>query len=126
MRSPIAGQAYFITNDEPRKFWGFFGDLLEPLGYGRPHIALPWLPLFLIAWLNENLILPILNLFYEAKPSDFSTVRLTIAASNRTISCGRAKKDLGYRPRIPMHEAIQRTVAHFQPLKNSQESRKGV
>jgi hypothetical protein len=31
--SPVAGQAFFITNQEPVPFWDFTGDLLEGLGY---------------------------------------------------------------------------------------------
>jgi sterol-4alpha-carboxylate 3-dehydrogenase (decarboxylating) len=36
--SPLAGRAYFITNDDPRPFWGFMGDVCQGLGYQRPHI----------------------------------------------------------------------------------------
>lgn len=36
--SPLAGKAYFITNDEDRTFWGFMGDLCHGLGYDRPRI----------------------------------------------------------------------------------------
>jgi len=38
----VAGRAYFITNAEPRRFWTFLGDFLEPLGYARPSKRLPW------------------------------------------------------------------------------------
>lgn len=36
--SPVAGKPYFITNDDPRPFWGFLGDLCQGLGYGRPRV----------------------------------------------------------------------------------------
>jgi 3-beta hydroxysteroid dehydrogenase/isomerase family len=29
--SPVAGRPYFITNDEPRRFWEFLGDICEVL-----------------------------------------------------------------------------------------------
>lgn len=122
--SPVAGQAYFITNDEPYPFWGFIGDILEPLEYGRPRIRLPWLPLFLFALLMERVIIPLLSPFVHLKPSEFTSSRLTIVASNRTISCKRAIRDLGYRPAVPLKEAIQRTVAHFQPLQKGHEFKK--
>ena len=51
-----AGKAYFITNAEPRPFWGFLGDLLEPLGYQRPTKKLPWRLIFFIAVLVELII----------------------------------------------------------------------
>ena len=55
-RPACAGKAYFITNAEPRPFWGFLGDLLEPLGYQRPIKKLPWRLIFLIAVLVELII----------------------------------------------------------------------
>ena len=51
-----AGKAYFITNAEPRRFWGFLGDMLEPLGYQRPSKKLPWRLIFFIAILVELII----------------------------------------------------------------------
>jgi len=51
-----AGKAYFITNAEPRRFWGFLGDILEPLGYQRPSTKLPWRLIFFIAILVELII----------------------------------------------------------------------
>lgn len=54
--APCAGKAYFITNAEPRPFWGFLGDILEPLGYGRPSRRLPWRLIFAIALLVELII----------------------------------------------------------------------
>lgn len=124
LTSNIAGKAYFITNEEPYPFWGFIGDILGPLGYGRPRIRLPWLPLYLIALFMERIITPLLAPFYKLKPSEFTSSRLTIVASNRTISCQRAKRELGYTANIPLKEAIERTVAHFQPLKEGQEFKK--
>ncbi|KAK1313646.1 3beta-hydroxysteroid-dehydrogenase/decarboxylase isoform 2 [Acorus calamus] len=34
-----AGQAYFITNMEPIKFWEFMSRILEGLGYQRPNVS---------------------------------------------------------------------------------------
>lgn len=48
---------YFITNGTPSSFWGFVGDMLEPLGYGRPRIALPAALIYFIAWVWENIIM---------------------------------------------------------------------
>ncbi|CAI0469598.1 unnamed protein product [Linum tenue] len=36
-----AGQAYFITNMEPIKFWEFTGNVCAGLGYERPRIKVP-------------------------------------------------------------------------------------
>ena len=52
----VAGQAYFITNAEPRPFWTFLGDFLEPLGYERPSRRLPWQLVFALAIIYEWII----------------------------------------------------------------------
>ena len=54
--SPVAGRAYFVTNDDAQPFWGFIGDVLEPLGYGRPHIKLPFALIFAIACVFEFVV----------------------------------------------------------------------
>ena len=54
--SHCAGKAYFITNAEPRPFWGFLGDLLEGLGYPRPSVRLPWRLIFVLALIFEFIV----------------------------------------------------------------------
>ena len=56
-----AGQVYFITNGTPCSFWGFVGDLLEPLGYGRPRIALPALLIYCLAWFYQYVVIPVVS-----------------------------------------------------------------
>ena len=113
--SPIAGRPFFVTNDAPRPFWTFMGDLLEPLGYGRPHIRLPFWPLYtvslLVAWVSA-LLRPIVAL----PTTDFTPMRITISAATRRLDCGAAKRELGYVPRVGVDEGLARTVAAFADL----------
>jgi sterol-4alpha-carboxylate 3-dehydrogenase (decarboxylating) len=113
--SPIAGRPFFITNDAPRPFWTFMGDLLEPLGYGRPHIKLPFWPLYVVsvvvAWLSA-LLRPLVAL----PTTDFTPMRITISAATRRLDCGAAKRELGYAPRVSVDEGLARTVAAFAHL----------
>mgnify|MGYP002630772302 FL=1 len=114
----IAGKPYFITNDDPRSFWGFMGDLLEPLGYERPRIRLPFWPLYLISWLVAAVV-ALLNLIpgLSVPSSDFSPMRITISAAERRLSCGAAKRDFGFVPAVSVEEGVKRTVAAFAHLK---------
>ncbi len=114
--SKLAGQAYFITNKEPRPFWGMIGDFCEGLGYERPHIKLPALLILLIAALVENLIMPLLKPFKEIK-SDFTVNRIKISTVNRVFNADRATKDFGYKPLLSMEQAIKKTVESFGHLK---------
>lgn len=102
------------------------GDILEPLGYERPRIHLPWFPLYLIALFLENVIIPFLSLFgLRIKPSEFNSNRIRIATCNRVISCKRAIQDLDYHPQVSLKEGVARTVAHFQPLSQCNDVKKG-
>ena len=115
----IAGKPYFFTNDDPRSFWGFMGDLLEPLGYERPRVKLPFWPLYAFSWLVAAVV-ALLNLVpgLTVPSSDFSPMRITISAAERRLSCAAAKRDFGYVPRVSVEEGVKRTVAAFAHLKN--------
>ena len=116
--SVVAGKPYFVTNDDPRSFWGFMGDLLEPLGYERPRVKLPFWPLYAISWLVAAVV-ALLNLVpgLTVPSSDFSPMRITISAAERRLSCAAAKRDLGYVPAVSIEEGVKRTVAAFAHLK---------
>jgi len=116
-----SGKAYFITNDDPRPFWGMMGDICEGLGYGRPSKRLPLLPLMVIAHLVQLLVVPLLALFGKRIELDFTPFRLAVSTTNRTFSCRRAKRDFGYDPEVPLGDALDRTLAWFSHLRNIQD-----
>ena len=69
LSSALAGQAYFITDDEQWVFWDFVGDFLEPLGYGRPRIPLPGLLIFVLAWILQFIVIPLVCPSIQYAPS---------------------------------------------------------
>lgn len=114
----VAGQAYFITNDDAQPFWRFLGDFLEPLGYGRPRIKLPFYPILMLAIIFEYLIMPLCKMLGKPLPaSEFTTTRIRIAACNRRFNITRAKEELGYKPTFDVKTGLQRTIASFSYLK---------
>ncbi len=115
--APCAGRAYFITNDDPRPFWTMMGDICEGLGYDRPSKRLPLLPLMLIAHLVQLIVVPLLALFGKRLELDFTPFRLAVSTTNRTFSCKRAKKDLGYVPAVSLEEALDQTFKYFDHLR---------
>lgn len=115
-----AGKAYFITNDDPKPFWGFMGDVCEGLGYGRPRIHLPVALVMCLALIMQYIIIPLLRPFKQLE-TDLTPFRITVASVNRTFDCSRAKRDLGYLAsnKISMDEALKKTLKHFEHLKAS-------
>ncbi|GIL70497.1 hypothetical protein Vretimale_3639 [Volvox reticuliferus] len=115
--SPIAGKAYFITNNEPKRFWEMMGDVCEGLGYGRPRIHLPFMLVFVLAVIFEYVVRPLVRLFSKDLRSDFTVNRILIATTNRTFSTAKARKDFGYVPATKLADAIKKTLASFQDLR---------
>lgn len=116
LTSKVAGQAYFITNNEPRPFWGMMGDVCEGLGYKRPSIKLPFLLIFILAAFFEYIIMPLLKPFMTLK-TDFTVNRILLASTNRTFDSSKAKQDFGYSPKVPMDEALKKTLMTYGHLK---------
>lgn len=116
-----AGNAYFITNNDPKPFWGMMGDICEGLEYGRPRIHLPFLLVMFLAYIVQYIVIPLMSPFKKLE-TDFTPFRITVASVNRTFSCRRANKDFGYIPQVDMAEALRRTLVHFAHLKNMPHS----
>lgn len=115
--SAAAGEAFFITNQEPVPFWSFTGDLLEGLGYDRPSRRLPLGLVLTLAMLFEYVIRPLLSPIVKLS-SDFTVFRVRIVTRQRAFSEDKARRLLGYTPEVGVAEGLRRTVAHFAHLRN--------
>ncbi|KAL1337689.1 hypothetical protein HN51_032391 [Arachis hypogaea] len=110
-----AGEAYFITNMEPIKFWEFMSLILEGLGYERPRIKIPAFVLMPIALLVEytyKLLGP-----YGMKVPQLTPSRVRLLSCNRTFDCSKAKERLGYEPIVTLKEGLRRTIDSFSHLR---------
>jgi len=114
--SPAAGEAFFVTNQEPVPFWEFTGDLLQGLGYDRPSVRLPLALVLTIAMLFEYVIRPLLAPVVKLS-SDFTVFRVRIVTRQRAFCGDKARRLLGYVPRVSVAEGLKRTVAHFKHLR---------
>jgi sterol-4alpha-carboxylate 3-dehydrogenase (decarboxylating) len=115
LAAPAAGRAFFITNGDPWRWWGYMGDLAAGLGYARPARRLPFWLVYAIACVVQFVAVPLAALLGRRLETDFTPARVAIVACTRTFSIAAARRDLGYAPRVPMGEALARTVAHFAP-----------
>lgn len=108
-----AGQAYFVTNCEPRRFWEVSGILTSRLGYPPPSIHIPAALCFVLAFVLEVILLLLRPVYVPKKPLTFSRQRIALLTTSRTFSCDKARRDFGYRPRVSMDDAIDRTIEYF-------------
>ncbi len=107
--APCAGRAYFISNGEPVVLWEWLNALLPRVGApaitrrvsyataARLGAAMEW------AWRS-------FGLSGEPRMTRFLASAL---ARSHWYDMGPAERDLGYRPRVGMAEATERTAAWF-------------
>ena len=113
LSSPLAGSAYFITNQDPRPFWGTIGDILDGLGYVRPSIRLPFALVYFLAFIAET-VSWVLSPLVRIPVGNFTRPRITLSVCERQVSSDKARRDFGYVPEVSMAEGIKRTIAHFR------------
>ncbi|KAK9084178.1 hypothetical protein Scep_030649 [Stephania cephalantha] len=95
-----AGQAYFITNAEPIKFWQFISLILGGLGYERPRIKIPASVMMPIAHLVE-LAYKLLGPYGMPVPQ-LTPSRVRLLSCSRTFNCSKAKDQIGYTPIVSL------------------------
>ncbi|XP_022132013.1 3beta-hydroxysteroid-dehydrogenase/decarboxylase [Momordica charantia] len=119
-----AGQAYFITNMEPIKFWEFASLIVGGLGYERPRIKIPVfvaMPIAHIVDWTYKLFGP-----YGMPVPQFTPSRIRLLSCCRTFNSSKAKDRIGYTPIVSLQEGIQRTIEAYSHLKaEHQHKREG-
>ncbi|KAH0630975.1 hypothetical protein JD844_004413, partial [Phrynosoma platyrhinos] len=115
--SPLCGKAFHITNDEPIPFWEFMSRILTGLGYDAPKYHIPYWLAYYLAFLL-SLVLLLLGPFITVKPT-FTPMRVALAGTYHYYSCEQAKKHMGYKPLVSLHEAVAKTVESYPHLRYS-------
>ena len=107
--SPVCGQAYFITNDEPVPFFDVVERLLKGLDQPPLRGKVPF-------WLAYAGAVEALRSLAPKQPgSEDGISRFTVRylATHHYFSIEKARRDFGWTPRVPLEEGIARTVAGF-------------
>ena len=102
-----AGQTYFITNGEPMPFWELIGRFLDGLGHPRPSVRIPFSIAYSAAAVRETIDSFLGRPTPEAGLTRFSIRYLT---THHYFSIEKARRDLGYEPRVSLDEGIARTL----------------
>ncbi|TNE86184.1 MAG: NAD-dependent epimerase/dehydratase family protein [Deltaproteobacteria bacterium] len=107
--SPCAGKAYFISNDEPVRLWDWVGGLLE--GCNKPPLKRQLS--YGMAWRLAGIVEFIWRLF--GLQSEPRITQFQVAGMGKThwYDMGPAKRDLGYRIRVPLDEGTKATIQWF-------------
>ncbi len=110
-RGVAGGQAYFITNGEPMPFFAFVAAMLRELELPPIRYSIPFAAAYAIAAIQESIdSLRGGQLNSEARISRFA---VRYMCTHHYFSIEKAKRDLGYVPRVTLAEGIQATARHI-------------
>jgi len=112
----VAGQAFFITNDEPAPFWDMAKYIWKNLDYPTPTVVVPyWLAYYLALLLDWIvwLLSPLVSIHLT-----FTFFRVVYAGAHRYFTIEKAKRDLGYKPKVALKEGMARTLKAFEHKRN--------
>jgi sterol-4alpha-carboxylate 3-dehydrogenase (decarboxylating) len=110
--SPVAGQAYFITNGEPMAFFAFVDAVLVALGLPKTRGRIPFAVAYPVAAIKEAW--DTLKGGSLGNEGSFSRFTVRYLCTHHWFSIAKAQRDLDYVPRVRVAEGIERTVKHLR------------
>jgi nucleoside-diphosphate-sugar epimerase len=108
--SKVAGQCYFISDDEPVNLWDWINDLLRALDYPIVEKAVSYKTACLVGTGLET-IYRVLKIKKEPPMTRFVAAQL---ATSHYFNIAKAKRDFGYRPVIGQKEGMEAMVNHLR------------
>ncbi len=102
------GEAYFITNGEPMGFFDFVSDVVSRLGYPPVTKHVPWQLAYGVAAIKESI--DTLRGGKMRQEDGISRFAIRYMCSHHYFSIEKARRELGYEPRVLMDEGIHLTV----------------
>lgn len=127
--SRVDGEAFFITNDEDHdwRFWDYQRAVAASVGYPVKKEDIKIIPLCLALVMGFVAEWWVWAMSLGKKQSVLSRQTVRYSCIHRTLNCGKAKRVLGYRPKVTMSEAIEKTGAWFvQEVKWDEQTKKSV
>jgi sterol-4alpha-carboxylate 3-dehydrogenase (decarboxylating) len=118
--SAVAGQAYFVTNGEPMAFFEFVRRVLRGLGLPEPKGSVPYWVAWTAAALAE--LWDTLKGGTLGAEDGMSRFAVRYLCTHHYFDIAKARRDLGYAPRVGMDEAIARTVAALKAASEAPEA----
>ena len=98
------GQAYNITNGEPRLVTELAEEMFAALGTGVKYIRLPFLPVYAAAGAMEA-IWKLFKIYDKAPP--LTRMNVCTLGRSQIFSIEKARRELGYEPKVSLSEMIQ-------------------
>ncbi|CCC67079.1 hypothetical protein NCAS_0A05210 [Naumovozyma castellii] len=102
----VSGEAFFITNDTPTYFWSLARTVWKADGHIDKNVIVLKRPVAILAGYLSEFFSKLLG-----KEPGLTPFRVKIVCASRYHNIAKAKKLLGYEPRVDIEEGIKRTLA---------------
>ncbi|MCY4523760.1 MAG: NAD-dependent epimerase/dehydratase family protein [Halobacteriovoraceae bacterium] len=109
-RKQLAGEKFNITNNEVHELYAILEKLFQALGHPHKTKKLPFTPLYLTVSLLENIYLAL----GIKNPPPITTTGLMYLAYGQSFDITKAKRELGYQPKISVEEGLTRYASWYQ------------
>ena len=106
------GQAYFITNAEPRAFFKFVADVLVEMKLPPTKYAIPFPVAYAVAAVAEAW--DTLRGGKMNVEDGLSRFAVRYMCTHHYYSIAKARRDLGFEPRVSLAEGIRLSVEHLR------------
>ena len=113
--SPIAGQAYFISDQKPVNLWEWVNNLLKLLDLPMVNKKIPYKTAYALGTAME-MIYTFLPFLGEPRITRFLASQF---ATSHYFDHSKSTNDFGYTPRISGSEGLQRTKKWYEGITNS-------
>ncbi|KAE8445259.1 hypothetical protein EG329_013631 [Mollisiaceae sp. DMI_Dod_QoI] len=110
----VAGEGFLITNDEHIPFWDFARAIGDAAGYPTKIEEVRALPKFVGLTMAVIAEWWVWITSFGRQKSRMNRVAIRYSCMTRTYRIEKAKRILGYRPRVSLKEAIRRTGMSFR------------
>jgi nucleoside-diphosphate-sugar epimerase len=104
------GQAYNIANDQPLTQKELFSSIAQEVGGTPPRIRVPYYPLYAAAYAAERLA----NLSRHRLAPFVTRHGIKLYGADNRISIEKARRDLGYTPKVSLPEGVRLTSAWYR------------
>jgi nucleoside-diphosphate-sugar epimerase len=100
----ISGETFFVTDDEKVTARAFITKMADAAGFPRPKISIPYSVAYASAAVAEKLH----SLSGSKKDPLMTRYGIALTGRNLTFSCEKAKRLLGYNPKVNIDEGMRR------------------
>ena len=110
--SPVCGQAYFITNGEPKAFFDFVEECMVAFGYPKIKGKVPFWLAYTVAAVVE--LWALITRAGAETETGISRFAIRYMVTHHYYSIAKAKRDFGWQPRISLAEGIALTADYLR------------